>query len=254
MDELEIQMRFFFLHWVRCIALLGPVPIFGQGAAAKGAKIGLGTMIGTLVALNRDMDAFIDPGFTPSIVIALFGEVMLGFMLGFIVNITFETIRIAGTLISTEMGFNMASIQDPISGVNVQVIAHILESFGIVLFFAVGGHAFVIRALAASFDRYEAGQFTLGPEIVEAMVLFTSGIFAASFELAAPVLVAMIVGGMALAIIARVAPQMQVMQFAFSFKIILGLLLIISTLHVIVPAMNLVFERTETMLHEMTTS
>lgn len=254
MDELEIQMRFFFLHWVRCIALLGPVQLFGQGAAAKGAKIGMGAMIGSLVALNRDLDAFMDPGFGPGLVVALLGEIMLGVLLGFVVNITFETVRLAGTLISTEMGFNMASIQDPISGVNVQVIAHILESFGVILFFAVGGHAFVIRALVSSFDRYEAGRFALGPELVEAVVLFTAGIFAAAFELAAPVLVAMIVGGISLAIIAKVAPQMQVMQFAFSFKIILGILLIISTLHVIVPAMNLVFERSEAMLHEITAS
>lgn len=254
METLEVEIRFFFLHWVRCIALLGPVPLFGQGLAAKGAKLGLGTMIGSLVALNRDMGDFVDPGFGPAIVVALIGEILLGVLLGFVVNITFETVRLAGTLISTEMGFNMAAIQDPISGVNVQVIAHILESFAVILFFSVGGHAFVIRALVASFDRYEAGQFALGPELVEAVILFTAGIFAASFELAAPVLVAMIVGGISLAIIARVAPQMQVMQFAFSFKIIMGILLIISTLHVIAPAMNLVFERTESMLIDITAS
>ncbi|MEZ6196387.1 MAG: flagellar biosynthetic protein FliR [Planctomycetota bacterium] len=254
MGDLEYELRFFFLHWVRCIALLAPVPLFGQGGGARLTKLGLGVMIGSLVALGRSRENFADPGFSGQIVVAMLGEIMLGYLMGFVVNLTFETIRVAGTLISTEMGFNLASIQDPVSGVNVQVIAHILESFGIVLFFSVGGHLFVIRGLVSSFDRYEVGRFALGPELIQAVVLFTSGLFGAAFELAAPILVAMIVGGIALGIIARVAPQLQVMQFAFSFKIVIGLLLIVSTLHLVVPAMGLVFHRTETMLAEMTAS
>lgn len=262
MDLLESHVRFFLLHWVRCAAMVGPLPLFGPGGAARVAKIALGVMLGSILAVQAGggpseggfapIPSFDDPGFGGMLVLCLVNELLLGSMFGFVANVAFATIRIAGDLIGTEMGFNMASIQDPITGVSVQVIAHVFESVGILLFIAVGGDHTLIRALAASFERQRVGALSFDVGLIEALLTYTAGVFAAGFQLAAPVFVAMILLGIALAILAKVAPQLQLMQFAFGAKILVGLLLLVATFHVIVPSMASAFDRCEEFLVDVT--
>ena len=95
------------------------------------------------------------------------------------------------------------------------------------------------------------GRFQIGAELVGAVVLFSSGMFAAALQVAAPVFVSLFAIAIALAIIARVAPQLQVMQFAFPAKILTGLILLVATIHALAPAMNTVFENMEIFLYEL---
>ncbi|MEE9390972.1 MAG: flagellar biosynthetic protein FliR [Planctomycetota bacterium] len=251
-ETLEVFVRFHFLHWARCVAMLGPIPIFGEGVGARVGKLGLGIMLGSIFALNSGMGEFADPGFGMRLFLCLANEALLGILFGFVANIAFSAIRIAGHLIGTEMGFSMASIQDPITGVNVQVVAHIIESFSFLLFFAVGGHHTLLRALYQSFDRYRVGELGLSRELIEAVVIYSSGIFAAAFQLAAPIFVAMILTGVSLAILAKLAPQLQIMQFAFSFKILAGIMLILATLPTLVASMHFIFDRGDQFFLEIT--
>ncbi len=251
LEALEEHVRFILLHWVRCLALVGPLPIFGQNGSSRLPRVALGVVLGTILALLSDMSVFPDPGPSFVLVIMIMKEAMLGLIMGFVALIAFSTLRVCGHMIGEEMGFNMASIQDPITGVNSQLIAHIFESIGMCLFFMTLGHHVIIRALARSFEIYPVGLFSLDGELVGAVVLFSSGLFAAALQVAAPVFVALFAIAIALAIIARVAPQLQVMQFAFPAKILTGLILLVATFHVMVPSMKEVFDNLEIFLFEM---
>ncbi len=251
MEFFEENVRFIVLHWVRCLALIGPLPIFGQGGTSRMSRVGLGVALGTVLAFLSDIDSFVDPGPTLFLVVIVMKEAMLGLVLGYIVLISFSTLRVCGHIIGEGMGFNMASIQDPIKGVSSQLIAHLFESVGMMLFFITKGHHVLIKALAASFAIYPVGHFELDRELVGAVVLFSSGLFASALQVAAPVFVALFAIAVALAIVARVAPQLQVMQFAFPAKILTGLVLLVSTFHVFAPSMQMVFDDLEVFLFEM---
>lgn len=239
------------LHWVRCLALVGPLPIFGQGGASRLPRVGLGIALGTILSFVSDISTFVDPGFSPFLAVLAMKEVLLGLILGFIALIAFATLRVCGHIIGEEMGFNLASIQDPITGVNSQLIAHLFESIGMCIFFITFGHHVIIKALARSFDVYPVGSFTFSSELISAVVLFSAGLFGAALQVAAPVFVALFAIAIALAIIARVAPQLQVMQFAFPAKILSGLILLVATLHVLTPSIRSVFDNFEIFLFEM---
>ncbi len=239
------------LHWVRCLALVGPLPVFGQGGTSRASRIALGVILGTILSLTSDINTFDDPGASLFLAILVVKEALLGLILGFIASISFATMRVCGHIIGEEMGFNMASIQDPITGVNSQLIAQFFETIGMMIFFLSYGHHVLIKALAKSFEIYPVGQFNVDQELLGAIVLFSSGIFATALQIAAPVFVALFAMAIALAIVARVAPQLQVMQFAFPAKILTGLVLIVSSLHVMAPSMELVYDNMEVFLFEM---
>ena len=251
MEFFEENVRFIVLHWVRCLALIGPLPIFGQGGDSRLARLGLGVTLGTLLSFTSDFEAFDDPGNSPFLAVMVIKEALLGFLLAFIAGICIATIRVAGHLIGEEMGFNIASIQDPITGVNSQLMAHLLESIGLCLFFISGSHQVLIRALTKSFQVYPVSQFTLDEDLIQAVILYSAGLFVSALQIAGPVFAVLFILAVALAIVARVAPQLQVMQFAFPVKILSGMILMTATIGIVVPSMNTVFEDLEIFLYEM---
>ncbi len=248
LDSLEETARFVFLHWVRCTAMISPLPIFG-GKEARMLKVALAVILGTMLAFLPDAAPFADPGFTPVLAILVIKEFLLGILMGYLALVTFASLRIAGHLIGAEMGFNMANIQDPITGVNTQLMAHLFEAMGLVIFFMARGHHTLMRALAHSFKSFPVGTFTLQPEMVPGIAAYTAGVFMVGLQIAAPVFTTMIVIGVALAILSKVAPQLQIMMFAFPVKVLGGLLMLIASLGTIVPAMASSFERLEDFLY-----
>lgn len=251
LDFLEEHIRFLFLHWVRCLALIGPLPIFGAGKTALLSRVGLGVSLGTVLAFTSDLSSYEDPGFNLILAGYIAKELFVGFLFAYIALLTFTSLRIAGHIIGTEMGFNMAAIQDPATGAQTQLMAHLFESFGLVILFATGGHQLIMRALARSFKVYPVTTFQMDEELVYAVVLYASSIFRSGLQVAAPVFVGMLVIGVSLAILARVAPQLQIMQFAFPFKIMGGLFLALSTLPFMIPSMNYVFDEMELFMWEI---
>ncbi len=249
-DFLEENVRFMVLHWVRCLALIGPLPIFGQGGDSRMARVGLAVILGTLLGFTGDVATFVDPGMSVMLVLMIAKEVLLGLIMGYVALLAFSTIRICGHVIGEEMGFNIASIQDPITGVNSQLIAHLFEAIGMMVFFIGGGHHVLIKALSRSFAAHPVGTFRLDAELMSALVLYSGGIFAAALRVAGPVFAALLVLAVALAILAKVAPQLQIMMFAFPLKILAGMILLISSLAVLVPAMNVVFDDMEVFMFE----
>lgn len=252
MDLLTDHFHFFFLHQVRVLALLAPLPILGGGASAKTMKLGLGLTLGTILAMSSQGDFGSAPTNDILFVCAIAKEFLFGSLLGVAALLTFSTLRIAGHLIGEEMGFNMASIQDPVTGVSIQVTAHFVEATGLIVFLASGGDRFLLRALARSFDAYPVGNFSLGGELIHGLLIYSAGIFLAGLQVAAPIFGALVLVAIALAILSRVAPQLHVMQFAFPVKVLAGLLLITSSMHILVPAMTNVFDNFEEFLYGLT--
>ncbi|MCB9834067.1 MAG: flagellar biosynthetic protein FliR [Planctomycetes bacterium] len=249
-DFLEENVRFIALHCVRCLAMIGPLPIFGQGRDSRLARVGLGVILGTLIGLTSDASGFVDPGVSIMLGLMAAKEMLLGLVMSYVALLAFSTLRISGHVIGEEMGFNMASIQDPITGVNSQLMAHFFDALGMMVFFIGGGHHVLIRALSRSFGAHPVGTFSIDGELLSALVVYSGGIFAAALRVAGPVFAALMVLAVALAILAKVAPQLQIMMFAFPLKILAGLILLLATLGVILPTMNVVFDDMEVFMFE----
>ncbi|HGY90370.1 MAG TPA: flagellar biosynthetic protein FliR [Planctomycetes bacterium] len=251
---LDNELRFYVLHWVRCLALIAPLPVFGNTPGSRVARVGLGVMLGTILAMVGTRVGYTDPGWSPMLALYVVKEALFGFLLAYIAMVGFGAIRMAGDFIGTEMGFNMASISDPITGVNTQLIAHFYETLGLLIFFVSGGHLVLLKALARSFEAWPVTTFTLNGEMVSAVIAFTGGIFVAGLQIAAPVFVAMIVIGVSLAVLAKVAPQLQIFIFAFPVKILGGMLLLYATFASVIPAVKAVLEHMNDFLFQLTGS
>ena len=227
LEGLDGLVRATGLHVARVMGVLWFLPIFAQGSAARFQKIGLSMVIGILVATART-EHLEDPGSDPLLLaLATVRELLFGLVFGWMASLVFEAARIAGALIATEMGLNMSNQVDPISGLSQPLLSQLFISLVAILFFMSGGHELVIASLVQSFDTVKPGTFMLGPEMFEPLLGFTLAMIGAGVRMPAPVFVLLIVVTVCVGYLAKVAPQLHVLEASWPIRIAAGLILMI---------------------------
>ena len=132
----------------------------------------------------------------------------------------------AGSLLDTLIGFSFGSLIDPVTGNQSTVISNMYALFGAAVFVAIDGDAYVIQGLARTYDSVPLLKSPAIGSLVQGAQAAFSGIFVSAFEIAAPVLVALIITDAAFGVVSRVVPQLNVFSVGFPAKMIVGLTLI----------------------------
>lgn len=240
---LDAEARGLTLHAIRTLAVFAPLPIFGQGVSARFSKLGLGMVVAYLAYVPRRA-VFVDPGSDAlALVGAAGGEILYGLLMGFSVKLALQVLRIAGDLVSQEMGLNLAFQFNPASGESTPLIGYLYESVGTVLFFALGVHHALLRALFASFDALPVGRTPEFERLLPAMLGFGSGMLEAAFRMAAPAFFALLLIGIVLAFLSKVAPQWHLIDAGYPLRAAVGLVLIGASAPVLLPLVDGLFAR-----------
>lgn len=150
------------------------------------------------------------------------GEMVLGLVLGMAINFMFMGIQAGGELLGFQMGFTMIQFADPLTGNNTGPTAFFLWSVALMSFLALEGHLYMIKAFTASFELVPPGQLFIGRHIMDQIFTLSGQIFILALRIAAPVMVALFMAEVALALVARTSPQIHIMEIGFPVKIAIG--------------------------------
>ena len=128
------------------------------------------------------------------------------------------------------IGFSFGSLVDPLTGTQSTVLAQAYALVGMLIFIAIGGDGWVIQGLARTYDLVAArpGAGTSAPRRRRRAAF--GSIFVSAIEVAAPVLLALILTDAAFGVVSRVVPQLNVFAVGFPAKVVVGLLLVGATL------------------------
>lgn len=212
----------FVLAVVRAAAWVALVPPFGTRAIPTQVKVGFAAALALPVAPRLAADP-------PSLELApLIGAVVLqvavGLALGFVTSLLFAAVQAAGELVDLFAGFTIAQAYDPLSNVSASVFGRFYQLLATVLLFALDGHLLLVRGFLTSFEAVSVSAPPLGD--LSGLLLRTFGLFLlAAVEIAAPLLAALFLAEVALGLLARAAPHMNVFVLGFPFKILLTLVL-----------------------------
>ena len=156
------------------------------------------------------------------IAIMLLGELVIGLVLGMIVNFLFMGIQAGGELLGFQMGFAMITFADPISGNNTGATSFFIWMVSLLTFLSLEGHLYMIRGFAATFDLIPPGGLFIGQGLLDQVVSLSVGMFRLALKICAPVMVALFMVEVALGLVARTSPQIHIMEFGFPIKISVG--------------------------------
>ena len=165
-------------------------------------------------------------------------ELLLRAALAFSVSLVFAAVAFAGGLIDLTVGFAFANVVDPVQNAQISVMGQFHSLLASAVFVAIGGPDMVIAGLVRSFQVVPVTEMPDWPSLSGAIVASVSGLFSVGIEVAAPVLVAMLVTDAAVGFLARIAPQMNIFSIELPGKVIAMFLLLLVTAPMLVSGIG----------------
>lgn len=239
--ELNAWIVAFFFPLARILALVTTAPPFNNQGLNTQARLILGLAIAFALAPALPPSVAIDPASGPGLLLLAL-QVLIGLTMGFAMRLVFSAIDLAGTMISNQMGLGFATAYDPQSAAQTAVISEFLGMLALLVFLAINGHLMVIATLGESFALLPISAGIIADaswiNIANAGgVIFSSGVL-----LSLPVVVALLIANIALGVLGRVAPQLNLMAIGFPITIVLGFSALIVSLSYLASPLQQLFE------------
>jgi len=225
---------------VRVSGLVMASPLFGGRGVPAQVKIGLSfvTAIALYPILPEQVFAMDTVGLY---YMAIIRELIVGAGLGFAVTLIFSAIYLAGQLIDVPMGFGMVNVVDPQSGLQVPIFAQFQYVLAALIFLSVGGHHGLFRALASSFTLIPIGGRMPGSGWAMTVLDTFATMFYLGVKLSLPLVTGLLLADVALGIVARAVPQINVFVVGFPAKILIGISLFVLVLPTYVALLSQIF-------------
>jgi flagellar biosynthetic protein FliR len=229
--------------FLRCLALFAGMPLFSQRNVPMPVRIGLALFFA--VAAQASLPAIPPlPLDAPGLMLLLVvQQLVIGLAMGFAVRLVFAALEFAGEIIGLQMGLNFAGFFDPGTGSQGTATARFFGTLVAFLFVATNGHLLLIEALAQSFHAFPVGPEPFAFLQTAQPQRWGAEIFSAGLWVALPVVLLLLFVNMALGLVSRVAPQLNVFAVGFPLTVSLGLVGLLATLPLMQTPLEAVLAR-----------
>jgi len=163
-------------------------------------------------------------------ILQLLSEVIFGMIAGLILQLVFAIIMMAGEQISFTMGFTMASVLDPSSGINMPITSQILHLLALLFFLAFDGHHLVLLFLSQSLTYINLGGFYLSENLLKYLNTGMFNIFIIGFSMSFPILAISLLSDVIFGLLMKTMPQFNLLVIGYPIKIALAFIVLIAIL------------------------
>ncbi|MFN6960928.1 MAG: flagellar biosynthetic protein FliR [Rhodocyclaceae bacterium] len=217
--QLDAWINAFLFPLARILALLSIAPIFGNAAQPRRVRLAIGLIISLVLAPMLPPMPDIPAGSWQGFAI-LAQQVVIGLLLGLSLRIAFAAVDLAGELTGMQMSLSFAVFYDPQTAGQSPVIAEFLGLIAMLIFLALDGHLLTLAALAESFRLLPVTTAPFGTGGIGTLLAWSSVMFSTGLLLALPLITALLIANLAMGVLARVAPQLNI--FAVGFPVTLA--------------------------------
>ncbi len=156
---------------------------------------------------------------------AVVRELLVGFSVGMGATLLFTGIQFAGQIVDIQMGLGMVNIIDPLTSTQISIMGQYYYMIATMVFLAVNGDHLLLKGIVDSFGIVPLGQAHLSVALGTKMMGLFSKVFFTAFRIGAPVIGALFITNMALGIVARTVPQMNVFIVGMPLNFAVGMLI-----------------------------
>jgi flagellar biosynthetic protein FliR len=227
-DDVLALIYTFLWPMTRVSACLLATPIFSAMSVNTTVRVSLAMVLTILIYPLHDwpiVDVLSGVG-----LVLLMEQVVIGVMMGLILQIVFAAVSAAGEFISLSMGLGFAMMVDPNSGVQTPVISQFMVVLATLVFVSIGGHLILIELLLDSFRLWPIGEPQLEMAMVWDVLQWSILLFTGAAMIALPAMIILLLTNSALGVIARAAPTLNVFAVGFPLTLLMGIALLITLL------------------------
>jgi len=218
-----------FWPFLRTLALFTAAPVFSSRAIPIRAKVALAFFVA--LAMQASLPDMPVVGFNdPQVLAVVMQQVGVGLAIGFAVRVVFTAVELAGEVVGFQMGLNFAAFFDPAIGAQSSAVARFFGQMTSLLFLVMNGHLMVLIAVNKSFRAFPIDQNFLQSLAQMKLQRLGADLFASALWIALPMVGMLMFANLALGIVSRVAPQMNIFAVGFPITLVVGLIGIAVTL------------------------
>ena len=226
---MEVDFYNWMLVFLRFSAFLAVLPFFTMANFPITMRVALGALGALLIAPILPPFALNKLDFI-SVLGVMMQEVCIGLLLGFVCRMVFYAVDIAGSIISTEMGLNMAAIFDPMNEQSSPLAGTVFVFLATVVLLTLNLHHWMLLAFERTYAVLPVGGAHLNNALFETIVKQTSHVFVLALQISAPIIAVSFVLTLIFAVLSRAVPQMNIFMEIFAFRIVTGLIVLGFTL------------------------
>lgn len=234
MDALGVlfnRIDAFLLILSRVSGALGIAPVFASQRVPMTVRAGLAALLAFIITVSRiDLIPPVESLLTLAGGIA--GEFIFGFAMGYIVYLVMAAAQTAGQVIDMQMGFGIVNVLDPQSGTQLPLVGNLQYLLAMLVLLAIDGHHLMISGIVNSYDLVPVLGFKIDGGATGLLVSLFCGMFVSALKIALPLTASLLVADVALGIVARTVPQMNVFIVGLPLKIVVGILMLSAVLGV----------------------
>lgn len=219
--QIDAWIAFYAFPLARILGLVATAPLWSTAGIPRRTRLILG--LGITVAIAPVLPPM--PDVQPASLAGLWilgQQVLIGISMGFAARIVFAAIDMAGTYIGFQMGLGFATFYDPMEGAQTAVLAEFIGLIALLLFMAFDGHLLYISTLAQSFHAIPVAPEALSPNSWRNLAELGGKIFSAGLLLSLPVLLALMITNVALGVLTKAAPQLNLFALGFPLTLMGG--------------------------------
>lgn len=243
MTELSFlnNLPIFLLLFARVLSFFVTMPLFSYRTTPLPFKIGFSFFIALIMLVTVDSQGF---QFDGMYVLLLIKEVLVGLLIGLIAYIIISAIQVAGGFIDFQMGFAMANVMDPQTGAQSPITGQFFYVVSLLFLLSVNGHHLIIDGIVNSYHFIGVDQFIpFGNQSIADFVINTfNTMFLVAFQIAIPIVGCLFLVDVALGIVARAVPQLNVFVVGLPLKILVSFIAIFVFLSIYVTLAKFLFE------------
>lgn len=240
--ELYAWVASFLWPLTRILGLIATAPLFGNLSVPIRVKIGLGIMLTLVIAPTVPALPAADPMSLTGLLIVM-QQLVIGLAIGFAMRVVMAAVEMAGEAAGLTMGFGFATFFDPQTRGRSSALAQFLALLALMIFLALNVHLMLLETLAQSFVSLPIAATPTGGGGMRQLAVWGGLIFSSGLQLALPIIAALLLTNIALGILTRAAPQLNLFGIGFPVTLGAGFIVLMLSLPYLATPLERLFEQ-----------
>jgi flagellar biosynthetic protein FliR len=219
--QFDAWLAAYLFPLARILGLVATAPLFDNAALTVRIRLALGLAIALALAPALPPHAPIAPASWTGLLV-LASQTLIGIALGFTMRVAFAAVDVAGDLIGLQMGLSFAVFYDPQNASESPIVAEVLGLLTLLIFLALNGHLMMLALLAQSFSTLPIGAESFTAAGWGALARGGASLFSLGVLLSLPLIAALLITNIALGVLTKAAPQLNLFAVGFPLTIVAG--------------------------------
>lgn len=224
--------------FVRVLAMIEVAPLLSSSAIPQEAKVSLALFVSAMALPHVVQIGYRLPADSVQYFLLILGEALIGIIIGFMVVMIFAVFQMAGEFFSLQMGFGASEVFDPLAQIEIPLMGQFFNIAAMFVFLSMGGfYKFMLVGVYRSFASVRAADLVSHREALFQLFANSLGqLFASALTVSLPILGTLVLISVSMGLLAKAAPQMNILVMGFPVAIAVAFLLLLASLPFLLEA------------------